>query len=678
MRLLAAVSRHEITHALGFSSRLFAQFHSSVVVNSVAKDRVTQYQIALAASPNVLTEVRRHFGCSSLLGAELEDGGGDGTAGSHWEKTRFGEEYMIGSISTGGAPIYSRLTFALLQDSGWYVANLNSNKVTQINPWGSGVGCDFANMACNSNSWKTQGEPYYCEKDGASDCSLSHQSMVFCTTGTKMSAAVPAQYRYFADPAVVGSDDELSDYCPIMQPARSCATVKDAKDDDPDYLEGRGEFYGVSTAVGSQGMCYKSSLMINKSKYKTWVAGARNIGCYETACASSVQLKVRVGSHWYDCPSLRTIQIPYDAFQGELICPDTTLICGSAPVDLEWPRIQSVQPTSITRKEGLGITVTGAAFANVTSIVVSGVKCAISFRNDTTMICSIGSPDFDSDDYVKVATATGKSATTIEDQVSVQSRASSDLSRIREWLESDCNASGSTRVNCWIFILIGGILLILFIIAIACLIVKRRKYKRALVQKFRTQAASHYQPGAAGPEYDNQLTHNGGAVGEHELEAQQQRHHSSDHQSSQQHDDRRPLHPQGGQQKQPQARHQTAAHDTFSPIKGPDDAQHQPGKRSATGGPSMNARNAAALVAGNPAPHPAAVPDAAQQGNDRRKDMRYEDDSTSASHTLGSYSSFDPSSTSNSSATSTSNSTGSASSSAAAPNEPLRKRDRRS
>jgi len=37
----------------------------------------------------VQTEVRRHFNCSSLEGAELEDQGMNGTLLTHWEKRVF-------------------------------------------------------------------------------------------------------------------------------------------------------------------------------------------------------------------------------------------------------------------------------------------------------------------------------------------------------------------------------------------------------------------------------------------------------------------------------------------------------------------------------------------------------------------------------------------------------------
>lgn len=40
-------------------------------------------------TPNVLQSVKEHFNCSRMLGAELEDDGGRGSRGSHWEQRIF-------------------------------------------------------------------------------------------------------------------------------------------------------------------------------------------------------------------------------------------------------------------------------------------------------------------------------------------------------------------------------------------------------------------------------------------------------------------------------------------------------------------------------------------------------------------------------------------------------------
>lgn len=88
--------------------------------------------VTLVVTPKVVEEVRRQFNCSTLEGAELEDQGGDGTSLTHWEKRLFQNEAMTGTVHTQN-PVYSRLTFALLEDSGWYFPNydmVRSHKIS--------------------------------------------------------------------------------------------------------------------------------------------------------------------------------------------------------------------------------------------------------------------------------------------------------------------------------------------------------------------------------------------------------------------------------------------------------------------------------------------------------------------------------------------------------------------
>ena len=46
-------------------------------------------EFRVLVTPRVVEEVRNHFNCSLLEGAELEDQGEDGTALTHWEKRVF-------------------------------------------------------------------------------------------------------------------------------------------------------------------------------------------------------------------------------------------------------------------------------------------------------------------------------------------------------------------------------------------------------------------------------------------------------------------------------------------------------------------------------------------------------------------------------------------------------------
>lgn len=149
---MTSTVKHELLHALGFSSSLFAYFRdakgkpltprgsdgkppinrqlqirqwSDKVIRQETRPWVVRggevnRTFNILVTPNVVREVRRHFNCTKLQGAELEDQGGDGTALTHWEKRLFQNEAMTGTVHTQD-PVYSRITFALLEDSGWYM-----------------------------------------------------------------------------------------------------------------------------------------------------------------------------------------------------------------------------------------------------------------------------------------------------------------------------------------------------------------------------------------------------------------------------------------------------------------------------------------------------------------------------------------------------------------------------
>jgi len=57
----------------------------------------------------------------------LENDGDSGSAGSHFEKTLYFNEVMIGSTST--YMIYSGFTWSVLADSGWYGIDLKNADV---------------------------------------------------------------------------------------------------------------------------------------------------------------------------------------------------------------------------------------------------------------------------------------------------------------------------------------------------------------------------------------------------------------------------------------------------------------------------------------------------------------------------------------------------------------------
>ncbi len=76
-------------------SRLQTRQWSDKVIRTVVRKNWTIHGgtidkvIQVMVTPRVVQEVRQHFNCPQLEGAELEDQGEDGTAITHWEKRVF-------------------------------------------------------------------------------------------------------------------------------------------------------------------------------------------------------------------------------------------------------------------------------------------------------------------------------------------------------------------------------------------------------------------------------------------------------------------------------------------------------------------------------------------------------------------------------------------------------------
>ncbi|RXG73912.1 Leishmanolysin-like peptidase [Armadillidium vulgare] len=176
VQTLLSTVKHEILHALGFSVSLYAYFRDDngepltertesgkpplneqlqarqwgdktikkIVRNDwLVREGEIKKQIYMMVTPNVAREAKMHFACPTLEGGELEDQGFDGTALTHWEKRAFENEAMTGTHTQN--PVYSRITLALMEDTGWYYANYD---MAQPLKWGEGLGCTFAKGSC--------------------------------------------------------------------------------------------------------------------------------------------------------------------------------------------------------------------------------------------------------------------------------------------------------------------------------------------------------------------------------------------------------------------------------------------------------------------------------------------------------------------------------------------------
>lgn len=173
---------HEIMHVLGFDEQLFPFFGQETVTQQFRERGAT---VTKVVTPTVINKVREQFGCPTLNGAELEDDGGPGTAGSHWEQRIFDGEMMDGVSSGGGAHhnwhTLTPVTLALFADSGWYQVDYTT---AGINSYGMNAGCEFALGDFAAASAQTRSARFLCprQQEGRVGCLYDHTAPGVCVT----------------------------------------------------------------------------------------------------------------------------------------------------------------------------------------------------------------------------------------------------------------------------------------------------------------------------------------------------------------------------------------------------------------------------------------------------------------------------------------------------------------
>ncbi|CAL1581683.1 unnamed protein product [Knipowitschia caucasica] len=373
--------KHEIIHALGFSAGLFAFFHddegkpftprfasglppfnetlglyqwSESVIRRVSRlwntrgGRLLQHQVHLLVTPRVREEARRHFDCPILEGMELENQGGTGTELNHWEKRLLENEAMTGSHTQNR--VFSRLTLALMEDSGWYKANYS---LAQSLDWGRGLGCDFVMKSCkfwmDNQSHRTLSVGPFCSTVRASPLQLTcrqDQLAVAVCNLQKHLQELPPQYQYFDQIAGVAPDElgffggavEIADFCPFSQEFSWHLSGEYQRNsycrvpqNQPDWWRNYGaETYGLDSVCLYQKSAFVMEQCTRKMSYPDWGSG-----CYKVSC-SPQGLLVHVHSRTFLCvrrgQSLTvSVQDRDWVYNGVLVCPDCSLFCELCP-----------------------------------------------------------------------------------------------------------------------------------------------------------------------------------------------------------------------------------------------------------------------------------------------------------------------------------------------------------
>ena len=293
---------HELSHILVFHPALFQNLNMIGQKNSI-------YYIT---STKALLKARQHFNCPSLQGIPLEDQGGTGSVGSHWEARHMLGDLMISTdyIDT----TLSDITLALFEDSGFYKVNYYSGGLFKF---GKNKGCNFLESKCINIQGAIDED--FCDYPSKPMCSSTRTYKGFCgiydysDTGIR----IPSEYQYFSSPYYGG-----------FMPANFCP-VCNARYDDNDYYPGSCKVGASQLAsdygekIGDSSFCFLSSLLPSSSTYNSTYQPI----CYEVECDNTnKQIIVTVGSAKAQCPTSGG-NITLSGFIGTITCPKYIDIC---------------------------------------------------------------------------------------------------------------------------------------------------------------------------------------------------------------------------------------------------------------------------------------------------------------------------------------------------------------
>lgn len=379
LKALIATVKHELTHVLGFSVSLFAYYRDSngqpltereSVPGPIPVDPRTGYakwsdrvikrvvrtnwttgegaidkEVHMMVTPTVVREVRKHFNCSTLEGAELEDQGSDGTSMTHWEKRLFENEAMTGTHTQNS--VYSRITLAVLQDTGWYVANFTSAERLE---WGKDLGCEFAKKSCKS--WIDERRAKQLSIRPFCDRVKGDLLQIACTEDRSSKAV--CNMRHYKDPLpgvyqnfdrLEGTDDntslahfggsvDLADYCPFIQEFTwqvQNITVRGSRCDlGSNSIESEKnaalEHYGPESRCFEHGRRWEQRSCVYKRHWHHFGAG-----CYKYTCSGG-HINVIVGDISYPCyytDQVVHIEQLVDRwlYNGSVVCPSCDKVC---------------------------------------------------------------------------------------------------------------------------------------------------------------------------------------------------------------------------------------------------------------------------------------------------------------------------------------------------------------
>ena len=261
-------------------------------------------------TPKVLAWARAYFGCPTLAVVELENQGGPGAAGAHFEERIYMTELLAPQIKVAGGRL-TGLTLSLLEDMGWYAVapwaygvgyGANNGGVVEPAYFGRGAGCGFAEKRCDDRTanpqWPFDG---HVANAAAAETFCTHDAKFMGVGGVfEYPADLPAAGRYFPSNPRLGGGVAQADFCPYVRENNANGNCRNSSHSylNPQFLGNK---------AGPSSRCFVAETTKQQSNFYAPPQGL----CYQTVCTSPRTIALRVGDEYYPCPEGGRLQIDY-------------------------------------------------------------------------------------------------------------------------------------------------------------------------------------------------------------------------------------------------------------------------------------------------------------------------------------------------------------------------------
>jgi len=263
------VFMHELMHIMGFSSYFFDYYKLASQVQIAGKSR---YAIT---APNVVEHAKKYFGCDQVKGVPLENGGGSGSKGSHWEKQLMPNEIMNPMVARPAT--ISEFTIKVFEAMGFYKGVNAAQRYT----YNKGTGCEeVVQMKC-----KAEMDGEYCR---AEDMGHDH-----CYTNKLGKASCAKNY--------------FTETCGFKSPLQGALCTMPTQNNNKNFTF---EDYGAHSRCA----------MLQKNG-NNWDAACLRIRC------TSDNVEVKIGDEVFTCPSKGRHQVALKIYSGSIECPSYDEMC---------------------------------------------------------------------------------------------------------------------------------------------------------------------------------------------------------------------------------------------------------------------------------------------------------------------------------------------------------------